>query len=143
MSKIQRSFRKYYEVACSHQVRAHSAFLRSVINPRVVGLGALLACSILPTHAQYADWNANPPKILPNERPGSGAAFFTGSGRQFPNSSAFAVLKSDGSVATWGNAQAGGNFSIADTIYTNYSYYGETTYTPVEGSISSDVSAVY
>jgi alpha-tubulin suppressor-like RCC1 family protein len=95
------------------------------------------------THAQYADWNANPPKILPNERPGSGAAFLTGSGRQFPNPDAFAVLKSDGSVATWGNAQAGGNFSIADTIYNNGSYYGETTYTPVDGNISSNVRAVY
>jgi alpha-tubulin suppressor-like RCC1 family protein len=95
------------------------------------------------THAQYADWNANPPKILPNERPGSGAAFLTGSGRQFPNRDAFAVLKSDGSVATWGNAQAGGNFSIADTIYNNGSYYGETTYTPVDGNISSNVRAVY
>ncbi len=106
MSKIQRSFRKYYEVACSHQVRAHSAFLRSVINPRVVGLGALLASSILPANAQYADWTATPPKILPNERPGSGLVISgnsnLGSGRQFSNPHAFAALKADGSIATWG-----------------------------------------
>jgi hypothetical protein len=88
-------------------------------------LGASLACSVLPAHAQYADWNANPPKILPNERPGSGAVFLSGSGRQLPNLSAFAALNSNGSVVTWGSPTNGGNS------------------TAVAGNLTSNVTAVY
>jgi len=56
---------------------------------------------------------------------GSGAVFFTGSGRQFQNAAAFAALKSDGSVVTWGNGGYGGNS------------------TSVSGNLSSNVTAVY
>jgi len=90
----------------------------------LLALGSL-ACSFLPAQAQYADWSTNPPKILPNERPGSAVVFFTGSGRQFPNEAAFAALKSDGSVVTWGNGGYGGNS------------------TSVSGNLSSNVTAVY
>jgi len=49
---------------------ALSARFQSVFRPFMTSclfaLGASLACSVLPAHAQYADWNANPPKILPN-----------------------------------------------------------------------------
>ena len=78
-----------------------------------------------PALAQYADWAANPPKILPNERPGSGAAFSTGSGRQFPNPKAFAAITMNGSVVTWGAPTSGGNSSA------------------VAASLSSNVTAVY
>ena len=86
----------------------------------MVGLGALLACSVLPAQAQYADWNANPPKILPNERVGSGAIYSTGSGRQFPNMYAFAALRSNGSVVTWGVPSEGGDSSaVASSLSSN------------------------
>ena len=59
------------------------------------------------THAQYADWTANPPKTLPNERPGSGMVVSgdsaVSSGRQFSHPFAFAALKADGSIAVWGD----------------------------------------
>ena len=51
---------------------------------------------------------------------------------------AFAALKSNGSVVTWGSASAGGNSSIA-----TYSPSTRYTYTSVENSLSSDVVAVY
>jgi hypothetical protein len=76
-----------------------------------VALGVPLA------HAQYADWDASPPKILPNERPGSGVALVSGSGRQFMNKSAFAALKADGSIVAWGNASNGGSGAPTDTGY--------------------------
>jgi hypothetical protein len=105
-------------------------------------LGASLACSVLPAHAQYADWNANPPKILPNERVGSGAVFYTGSGRQFPNASAFAALKSNGSVETWGNQDKGGTFFISTEDRSNPHVPKIVYLTPV-GDVSSNVRAVY
>jgi len=73
----------------------------TLISKRLALLAAsALLASALPAFAQYADWSANPPKILPNERPGSGAAFFIGSGRQFPNLAAFAALKGLGAMPT-------------------------------------------
>ena len=99
--------------------------IRSATIRCLAGAGALLACSVQPVGAQYADWNANPPKVLPNERPGSGMVYDTGSGRQFPNWYAFAVLKSDGSVVTWGQSVYGGDSSA------------------VAARLSSNVSAVY
>ena len=53
--------------------------------------------------------------------------------------SAFAALKSNGSVVTWGDANYGGNSSIATYSYSTNSY----TYTSVANSLSSDVVAVY
>lgn len=88
-------------------------------------LAGLTALAASPALAQYADWSANPPKILPNERSGSAVAFTIGSGRQFPNRGAFAALKDDGSVLTWGNQLSGGNS------------------TSVAGSLTSNVTAVY
>ncbi len=41
----------------------------------------------------------------------TGAIFNTGNGSQFPNSNAFAALKNDGSVITWGYSDYGGNSS--------------------------------
>ena len=41
----------------------------------------------------------------------TGATFLTGSGSQFPNVAAFAALKSDGSVVTWGRPTHGGDSS--------------------------------
>ena len=48
---------------------------------------------------------------------------------------AFAALKSDGSVITWGNAQRGGN----STIYNP----SNNTYTSVSSSLTSNVIAIY
>jgi len=104
------------------------------MTPCLFALGASLGCSVLPAHAQYADWNANPPKILQNERPGSGAVFSIGSGRQFPNQDAFAALKTNGSVVTWGDARFGGNSTTWD---------GANSFTSVSGSLTSNVTAVY
>ncbi len=55
----------------------------------------------------------------------TGVIWGMGSSRQFPNSSAFAALKSDGSVVTWGDEYGGGDSSsVADQL-------------------DSDVSAIY
>jgi alpha-tubulin suppressor-like RCC1 family protein len=51
---------------------------------------------------------------------------------------AFAALKSNGSVVTWGQAQSGGNSSIA--IYSND---GSTIYTSVANSLTSGVVSIY
>ena len=91
----------------------------------LLAFGTVASFSASHVRAQYADWNANPPKILPNERQGSGTAYDFGSGRQFPNSYAFAVLKSNGSVVTWGDPNYGGDSSA------------------VAGSLTSNVTAVY
>jgi hypothetical protein len=72
--------------------------LCKIFRPCLLGLGALAAFSGGRLDAQYVDWNANPPKILPNERVSSGIVFGTGSGRQFPNTGAFAALHADGSI---------------------------------------------
>jgi hypothetical protein len=55
----------------------------------------------------------------------SGAIFDTGNGSQLPNYVAFAALKNDGSVVTWGSSSNGGNSSS------------------VVDSLSSGVTAVY
>ena len=55
----------------------------------------------------------------------AGAVFQTGSGSEFPNYGAFAALKSDGSVVTWGDPNSGGDSS------------------GVAASLSSGVTAVY
>jgi alpha-tubulin suppressor-like RCC1 family protein len=55
----------------------------------------------------------------------TGAISRTGSGSQFPNSKAFAALKNDGSVVTWGDSYDGGNSSSVAT------------------SLGSEVTAVY
>ena len=82
------------------------------------GLGAVAAFASSTAHAQYADWTANPPKILPNERPGSGASWYAGSGRQFPNWTAFAALNVDGSIKAWGELSSGGTGAPKDGGYT-------------------------
>ncbi len=87
--------------------------------------GAVVAFSASHVRAQYADWNANPPKILQNERSGSVDIRSAGSGRQYPNGYAFAALKADGSVVTWGANWAGGDSAA------------------VAASLSSNVRAVY
>jgi alpha-tubulin suppressor-like RCC1 family protein len=55
----------------------------------------------------------------------SGKIWYQGNGQEFPNSSAFAALKTDGSVVTWGLDYAGGNS------------------TEVAGNLTSNVTAVY
>jgi hypothetical protein len=55
----------------------------------------------------------------------TGAVISTGNGSQFPNYTAFAALKNDGSVVTWGGASTGGDSSS------------------VAASLSSGVTAVY
>jgi len=55
----------------------------------------------------------------------TGAVITTGNGSQFPNYGAFAALKSDGSVVTWGGASSGGDSSS------------------VAASLSSGVTAVF
>jgi hypothetical protein len=55
----------------------------------------------------------------------SGKIWASGSGSEFPNSSAFAAITTNGSVVTWGSANTGGNS------------------TSVAGSLSSNVTAVY
>jgi alpha-tubulin suppressor-like RCC1 family protein len=91
----------------------------------LLAFGAVLAFSASHVRAQYADWNANPPKILQNERSGSTDIWSAGSGRQYPNGYAFAALKADGSVVTWGANWAGGDSAA------------------VAASLSSNVRAVY
>jgi uncharacterized delta-60 repeat protein len=91
--------------------------LRPAFRRCLFGLAALAGFSASPAHAQYADWKASPPKILPNERVGSGGVFQTGSGRQFPNLQAFAALRADGSIAAWGSAAHGGNDAPAGSGY--------------------------
>jgi alpha-tubulin suppressor-like RCC1 family protein len=69
----------------------------------------------------------------------TGAIFYTGSGSQFPNTGAFAALKSDGSVVTWGNHRNGGDFSVTSRDpETN-----QIIYTPASGNITSNVTALY
>ena len=91
----------------------------------LLAFGAVVAFSASHVRAQYADWNANPPKILQNERSGSTDIWSAGSGRQYPNVYAFAALKADGSVVTWGASWAGGDSAA------------------VASSLSSNVTAVY
>jgi len=51
------------------------------------------------------------------------------------NDNAFAALKSNGSVVTWGNIQSGGNSSIYNPINQSYS--------SVSSSLSSDIISIY
>ena len=103
-------------------IPTHSALFRSLARPgmtfSLIGLGALLACSVLPANAQYADWYANPPKVLANERVGSGGADAVGSGRQFPNSYSFAAVTADGSIRAWGDRYNGGSNAPTGTGFT-------------------------
>jgi hypothetical protein len=60
----------------------------------------------------------------------------------YSNSSAFAALKNNGSVVTWGNIESGGNSTVAKSEYIN----GNGTSTEgasVSASISSGVVAIY
>ena len=48
---------------------------------------------------------------------GDGSVWSTGTGSEFPNTRAFAALKDDGSVVTWGNGSNGGDSSaVADQL---------------------------
>lgn len=49
------------------------------------------------------------PPFLPGQRVGQGSVNSSGTGEGVGNDSAFAALKSDGSVITWGNAVTGGD----------------------------------
>ena len=97
---------------------ATPGFLHRGITRCLLGLGSLAAFSSLPARAQYAEWTATPPKILPKERLGSGTAFAGGSGRQCPNVAAFAALKPDGSIVAWGSSDAGGSGAPVGTGFT-------------------------
>jgi alpha-tubulin suppressor-like RCC1 family protein len=55
---------------------------------------------------------------LMNERQGAGAAYTIGSGRQFPNSEAFAGLGIHGTISVWGDSAVGGSGAPTDTGYT-------------------------
>lgn len=46
--------------------------------------------------------------LLPNQRIGSGETIFSGSSQQFPNAFAFAALRSDGTITSWGASHVGG-----------------------------------
>jgi alpha-tubulin suppressor-like RCC1 family protein len=70
----------------------------------------------------------------------TGAIFNTGSGNQFPNTSAFAALKNDGSVVTWGLPRSGGNSSVAVPSPTSN---GEPSYISIASDLASNVAAVY
>jgi alpha-tubulin suppressor-like RCC1 family protein len=70
----------------------------------------------------------------------TGAIFNTGSGNQFPNGSAFAALKNDGSVVTWGSPQSGGNSSVEVPAATQYE---SPSYTSIATNLTSNVTAVY
>ncbi|WP_341886561.1 putative Ig domain-containing protein, partial [Synechococcus sp. UW140] len=76
--------------------------------------------------ATQDDWDrAELTLALPNQRAGLGATFFTGSGNEFPNASAFAALNSQGEIKVWGKEFYGGSQSAAPTgsgytaIYSN------------------------
>ncbi|NQX01400.1 putative Ig domain-containing protein [bacterium] len=97
---------------------APRAWLRPALTRCLLGLSALAAFSGQTALAQYADWSASPPKILPNERIGSGAAWSIGTGRQFPNFSALAALTADGSIVSWGPNGNGGSGAPAGNGYT-------------------------
>ncbi|MEY4244334.1 MAG: hypothetical protein RLZZ245_1919, partial [Verrucomicrobiota bacterium] len=99
------------------RLKSPRGFLRQALACGLLGLGAFSPFASSMAHAQYADWTANPPKILPNERVGSGSIGSTGSGRQFRNREAFAALKADGSITAWGNPITGGSGSPAGTGY--------------------------
>ena len=47
--------------------------------------------------------------VLPNERTGAGAVWAAGSGKQFPNFFAYAVLNKDGTISAWGDQLNGGS----------------------------------
>jgi hypothetical protein len=70
----------------------------------------------------------------------TGLIWSMGSGRQFPNSSAFAALKSDGSVVTWGDEYGGGDSSsVADQLDSEVSaiYSNESSFAALknDGSV--------
>jgi hypothetical protein len=50
-------------------------------------------------------------KIYPNQRIGSANSLTNGTGQEFPNLTAFALLNRDGSVTAWGNLAAGGGMT--------------------------------
>lgn len=60
----------------------------------------------------------------------------------FSNSWAFAALKDDGSVVTWGHMESGGNSTVADSINTNGNWI-VSEYKNVSGELSSNVTAIY
>lgn len=99
-------------------------FLRQALACGLLGLGAFSPFASSMAHAQYAEWTANPPNILPNERPGAGAVWIVGSGRQVPNRNAFAALESDGSITAWGGGSSGAPTDSGYTaIYSNGSAF--------------------
>ncbi|MEN9877488.1 MAG: hypothetical protein RLZZ158_527, partial [Cyanobacteriota bacterium] len=66
--------------------------------------------------ATQDDWDrAELTLALPNQRAGSGATIFIGSGNEFPNPRAFAALNSQGEIKVWGNSLYGGNQASAPT----------------------------
>ncbi|MEY4243513.1 MAG: hypothetical protein RLZZ245_1098 [Verrucomicrobiota bacterium] len=83
----------------------------------LLALATVAGFSTGTAHAQFADWKASPPKILPNERIGSKAGDVT-TGRQVANLHAFAALTADGSIRTWGDPLRGGSGAPTDSGYT-------------------------
>jgi hypothetical protein len=64
----------------------------------------------------------------------------------YSNYNAFAALKSDGSVVTWGDVRYGGNASVTQTVenWESNKYTGITTEVgSAEAALSSNVTAVY
>ncbi len=112
--------------------------IRRAFQNCLFGLGALAAFASSTAHAQYADWTASPPKIMPNERPGSGNSWQGGSGRQFANPFAFAALAADRSIRSWGSSNVGGSGAPSDTGYKAiYSNQGGFAALKGDGSIKA------
>ena len=124
---------------------AARGFFRQTFRHSLLALAALAGFSASIAHAQYADWKASPPKILPNERVGSGAVFQTGSGRQFPNLQGFAALKEDGSISVWGASGAGGSGAPAGTGYRIQSVFYDPSgpgLSPTLGSLTASSAVI-
>ena len=76
--------------------------------------------------------------MLPNQRVGSGASFSNGTGQSARNQTAFAALKTDGSITAWGHSTAGGSGAPTGTGFTQiYSSGSAFAALKADGSITA------
>jgi alpha-tubulin suppressor-like RCC1 family protein len=76
--------------------------------------------------------------IAPNQRVGSGASFSNGTGQSARNQTAFAALKTDGSITAWGDSTAGGSGAPTGTGFTQiYSSGSAFAALKADGSITA------